>query len=394
MMAIKDKVSRETGSICRLAVIATHFIQYQAPIWRELAKYPDIELTVYYLSDRGRKLSYDVQFGETFTWDIPLDQGYRWELLPVTTSTWSLAAAQLVFRDAADVYLRSDYDTLGAVAFFYACKLKGVPVLYRGDTTLLHENKRWLDLKRMLLFPVFQSSVYSLAVGKLAGEYALSMGVPMDRIVFSPHNVDTPYWTTSALKESPRKKEQHRRFGFPENVSVILFCGKLIEVKRPLDLAQAMSRLSSKRPVGFLVAGAGAQQGQMQDILSGCRDLYVHFTGFVNQSKLPEIYSAADVICLPSASETWGLVINEAMYFGCVPVVSDMVGCAPDLVAEVGEIHPVGDIDAIVSNLEHVLDTLPHRKALIAERIKHYSLKRAVASIAQTVLFAAGENRP
>ena len=67
-------------------------------------------------------------------------------------------------------------------------------------------------------------------------------------------------------------------------------------------------------------------------------------TGFVNQADLPSYYHAADVLVLPSESEPWGLVVNEAMAAGALPVLSDRVGATPDLVSGLGEIYPCGDI--------------------------------------------------
>jgi glycosyltransferase involved in cell wall biosynthesis len=70
--------------------------------------------------------------------------------------------------------------------------------------------------------------------------------------------------------------------------------------------------------------------------------------GFVNQREIAEWYGAADLFVLPSDREPWGLAVNEAMAAGAVPIVSDTVGCAPDLVAgEVGWVYPTGDIGAL-----------------------------------------------
>ena len=54
--------------------------------------------------------------------------------------------------------------------------------------------------------------------------------------------------------------------------------------------------------------------------------------GFVNQAELPGWYGCGDVLALPSGREPWGLVVNEGMACGLVPVVSEAVGCAADLV--------------------------------------------------------------
>ena len=72
----------------------------------------------------------------------------------------------------------------------------------------------------------------------------------------------------------------------------------------------------------------------------------IKFLGFKNQTELPGYYDLCDVLVLPSVFEPWGLVINEVMNAGRAVVVSDQVGCGPDLVrpGENGLIFPAGDI--------------------------------------------------
>jgi len=351
-----------------------------------------MEVTVYYLSEHGKTPYYDPHFGQTFSWDIPLHEGYKWELLSGGEKSklgsrryrWSPWPVKKVCDGVADIFLRNEYDSPGAVAFFYACMAKGVPVLYRGETTLLHENKSTAVLKRAILKPVFKRIVFALAIGKLTREYALSLGVPPGRIISSPYGVDTNYWETAARYWLPRRDDLRRLFGLPADRPIVLFCGKIFEKKRPLDLAQAMCQLAKRMPVSLLVAGTGDQMEKMKAITNSCGELPVHFAGFVNQSRLPEIYAASDVLCLPSGgAETWGLVVNEAMYFGCVPVVSDRVGCGPDLVDDIGEIHPVGDIEGIAASIMKVLDNLEVRRNSIPARIAQYSLTRAVDGIVE-----------
>ena len=142
--------------------------------------------------------------------------------------------------------------------------------------------------------------------------------------------------------------------------------------------------------MSLLVAGSGRLLHSMQGVVQSCPELSTHFTGFLNQSELADAYAAADIIALPSSTETWGLVVNEAMYFGCVPVVSAMVGCAPDLVEGIGEVHPVGDVNAIITCLDRVINELPERRARVPSRIAQYSLYRAVDGIVEAALRSTG----
>jgi glycosyltransferase involved in cell wall biosynthesis len=85
----------------------------------------------------------------------------------------------------------------------------------------------------------------------------------------------------------------------------------------------------------------------------------VRFAGFRNQSELPRFFQMAAVFVLPSEQEPWGLVVNEAMACGCAVVVSDAVGCQPDLVTDgvEGCVFPSGDVAALGHALRRVLAT-------------------------------------
>ena len=79
--------------------------------------------------------------------------------------------------------------------------------------------------------------------------------------------------------------------------------------------------------------------------------------GFLNQTELGEAYAIADCLVLPSDyPETWGLVVNEALATGLPCVVSDAVGCAPDLIrdGESGYVYPLGNVEALAAALAKV----------------------------------------
>ncbi len=87
----------------------------------------------------------------------------------------------------------------------------------------------------------------------------------------------------------------------------VLFVGRLVDSKRPMDVVQAAARLvADGRPVDLVIAGAGELQGRMEEA-ARAGGVDARFLGFVNQSKLPAVYASSDVVVLPSiAIETWG----------------------------------------------------------------------------------------
>ena len=205
-------------------------------------------------------------------------------------------------------------------------------------------------------------------------------GVPADRLFFSPHCVDNDAFkrASDAARGAVGRAAADRR-------RRVLFVGRLVDSKRPMDVVQAVSRLiAAGQPVELVIAGAGDLQGRMEEA-ARAGGVDAQFLGFVNQSKLPAVYASSDVVVLPSiAIETWGLVVNEAMACGVPAVVSDAVGCGPDLIQPgvTGAVAPLGDVPALATTVASVLALDPSmtRRAL-AERMDIYSPARAADGV-------------
>jgi glycosyltransferase involved in cell wall biosynthesis len=180
------------------------------------------------------------------------------------------------------------------------------------------------------------------------------------------------------------------RSGLTDGRPVILFSGKLIPRKRPLDLVAAIRLLNQE--VTTLFVGDGSLAEEVRAGLDPDRGAV---TGFVNQTLLPSYYHAADILVLPSEAETWGLVVNEAMAAGSLPVVSDSVGCAPDLVRGVGEIFRCSDIPDLAAALGRALTRItdPGRPDQMRQHAARYSLDRTAYGFEQAVL-AVSERTP
>jgi glycosyltransferase involved in cell wall biosynthesis len=177
------------------------------------------------------------------------------------------------------------------------------------------------------------------------------------------------------------------RFGLDHTRPVIMFCGKLQPHKQPQQLAAAVGRLSE--PVTVLLVGDGELAGPVTAMLEpgqGC------VTGFINQAELPAFYHAADILVMPSEFEPWGLVVNEAMAAGVLPVVSDRVGCGPDLVAGLGEVYPGGDVEALAAALSRAIRQCadPGLPARLHDRVTRYSIAATAAGFERAAAAVTG----
>jgi glycosyltransferase involved in cell wall biosynthesis len=351
----------------RLTIVETHPVQYLAPWFRYITQHCDqIDLTVVYAA-RPTPTQQAVEFRQPFLWDTPLFEGYRSRVVRESrpgdrfdSESYSgldvpeIAGALLDTKP--DVALIAGWHSVTQMRAMTACRAHGIPVLYRGDSHLGMrpgglKSLAWRVKTRALL------ARYSahLAVGRRAREYLIANGVPPTRIYASPHAVDNHFFAATAaphLADSPRQAAR-RSYGLSADDFVVLFVGKLNGRKRLSDAMDAVAALGASTVL--LVAGDGDhhESAKAEGERVGAR---VAWAGFVNQRELGRVYAAADCLVLPSTRETWGLVVNEAMATGLPAVVSDTVGCAPDLIVpgETGEMFRGGDVDDLVAALRRM----------------------------------------
>ena len=381
----------------RLAVVASHPVQYDAPLLRTLAE--RLDLMVYYGQAGTPEQQAAAGFGVAFEWDVDLTAGYRSDVLTNVSQQPDLSA--FAGTDTPEMGARLDadgpFDALLVLGWYQkafwqatlAARRRGIPVLVRGDSRLpagrAGERDRLKGLARGLLYPVMlRAFSAALPVGTLSHRYYRAYHYPEARLFASPHAVDNDWFAARATPAAGAALRSE--VGIQASAEVVAFAGKLIDFKRPLDVVDAVARLvADGRPAHLMVAGAGPLEAELSRRATAAGVPHVPL-GFCNQSRMPAVYAAADVLALPStARETWGLVANEALACGTPVVLSDSVGAALDLgVPPVGRTFPVGDVAALAAALGAILADPPGRED-IAARIDRYSLARAADGILAAV---------
>lgn len=157
-------------------------------------------------------------------------------------------------------------------------------------------------------------------------------------------------------------------FGIPQEVPVLLFLGRLNRDKGVLDLARAFARLADRfAEANLLFVGPdeGGMAGKITDICSTLR-ARVHFVDFTAS---PERFmAAADIFCLPSYREGFGMVILEAAAAGMPAVASRIYGITDAVVDGLtGLLHPPGDVEAIVLQISSLLSNPEHCRKMGAK---------------------------
>ena len=382
----------------RVALLMTHPTQYHAPWFRALAQRPEMSIHVYY----GFQPSPDLQgkdFGVRFEWDAPLLDGYPNSFLEnIAEPGWGYRSLDtpgirdIIAREPFDCWVINGWSTKSEWQAIRACWKRRLPMMIRGDSTLLDRRPLPTRIaKRLLLGRWLPRFERYLTVGKLNEDYYEHYGADRSRFFPVRHFVDNDWFARKAGEARADRARLRKSMGIPADATVFLFAGKLMHKKQPAAAVEAMKHLRRDSGAHLLVVGDGAMRGQCESIATAA-GLPVTFAGFFNQSRMPEAYAAADVLLLPSAyDETWGLVVNEAMASGLPAIVSDKVGCAPDLIAtgETGAVFPAGNVPELAMQMEKYLSTRSEASRQgqnAALRIQRYSLDQAVENTVNAVL--------
>jgi glycosyltransferase involved in cell wall biosynthesis len=366
----------------RLGVLASHTIQYQAPLYRELSRRALVDLEVAYLSQRGVRPYRDQGFGVTLAWDIDLLGGYRSIFLEheslADKAGWLSGLSNWLRRqDIVVLHGHASPETLVAVA---ACRMLSVPYLLRGESLPETAAVGWRRLARhMLASFTVTGAAGALTIGQLnAGFYDRYGSIPHFR---APYSVDNDRFRTASDAMRPMRSERLASLGLDPRRPTVIFVGKLTARKRPLDAVCAIKRCQAE--FNLLLLGDGPLRDEVRHFET---QLPVRSLGFVNQAELPGWYASADILVLPSEKEPWGLVVNEAMACGLVPVVTDAVGCAPDLVDGTGAIVSVGNIDELAVALVKVSRDTGARREIIRQRLERYTISETARGYEQAAL--------
>jgi glycosyltransferase involved in cell wall biosynthesis len=355
----------------KLAIITTHPIQYYAPIFKMLHERKNINIKVFYTWGQSATQKHDPGFNKPVNWDIPLLDGYPYEwVINTAKKPGSHRFSGIITPLLSDQVLAWRPDAVLFFGWAYVGHLKAIkklsnvlPLYFRGDSTLLNEPKGIKrTLKLFFLKWLYRHFTHAFYVGANNKAYFKKYGLTDAQLSFTPHAIDNDRFNSLRVDEASVLRSS---LNIKPDDILVLYAGKLDVVKNLPLLLKAFSCLK-KANVHLLLVGNGIQEGLLKQMAaaSGLPG-NVHFFGFANQSYMPVFYQAADLVCLPSVSETWGLAVNEAMACGKAVLVSDKVGCAVDLVKPGynGSIFKSGNEDDLLLHLAQ----LTQSKVLLEE---------------------------
>ena len=351
----------------RLCIVVQYPIHNHLPLHRALAREPDLDLQVLFMQRAWSSSGHEPELGSVVDWGLPMLEGYASEVFPNWSPRcdgdgfWKYVNPKLVWRvltgpwDAVYVHGHNHFTHVAAII---AARLGAKRAVIRTDTYNLGERPLHVRLLRALAYRgIYRLAHVLLYVGEHNRCCFEEFGARPGQLVHAPQVVDNARFDAERARLAPRRGAIKAAFGIDADRKIVLFCAKFVAKKQPLMLIDAFLDADLGDGWVLLMVGDGPLRGECEAraVVRGA-GVRVVFAGFLDQNEVGRGYAVADMLVLPSAwQETWGLVVNEAMNFGCPVIVSDRVGSAPDLVAgKCGLVFAHDRPDALIAALQRM----------------------------------------
>lgn len=345
-------------SALKICVVTPQPTPYRDPFWNTVAEQPGVELDVFYCYAKG----------EDRPWEINWPWKFHGEVLPGRpllgnhNGYWNPSILRKLRAKSYDAIILGGYNHLTMLAAARYAQRHGIPYFVMCES--FHRLKRpgyrrWLKTPLVRWFVGRAAGI--LPTGSLACEYLISYGGRADRCVYVPNSPDLLFLREEAGRLRSDRATLRKQLGIGPGPAV-LFVGRLIRKKGVDILIEAVGKLRNRWAGQLIVVGDGPEQQLLIELTArlGLTDR-VWFVGFRQPRELPQWYCGCDLFVLPSRSEPWGVVVMEALACGIPVVVTDRVGCYPDVIPNkrVGRVVPAEDVAALAEAIAEMLSDLP-----------------------------------
>jgi 1,2-diacylglycerol 3-alpha-glucosyltransferase len=395
----------------RVVLITEIIAPYRIPVLNALACLEEVDLNVIFLAETDKKLRH---------WRVYRDEiRFPYRVLP----SWRCRAGNnnfLINRGlwpslnqlSPEVIICGGYNYIASwEALLWAAQHRTEFVLWSESNA--YDKRSGRVLTECLKSYFLEKCDRFVVPGKASSEYLKTLisfhknspqkspsgKSPSDKsILTAPNAIDNSWFARHAEATRGHATELRQNLKLPARF--ILFVGRLVPEKGVFDLIEAYAKLDAtlRSQVGLVFAGDGASSKKLAERAKQISPGTICFPGFAQREDLVPFYALAEALVLPTHSDPWGLVVNEAMACGLPIIVSSVAGCAADLVSDGwnGYVVPPRDAEKLSSAISSILRQLERRQEMSAhslERIQNYSPEACAAGLAAAALPALAGSR-
>ena len=230
------------------------------------------------------------------------------------------------------VVIMGGYNNAPMILAAFLNKLLRIKTILATDTTIYDRKRNWI--KEILKKIILKSFDYAFCVGTPQINYIKSLGFKTNNIFMaSCYAVDEKKIKATYLNSTEDRENKLKLFGFQKKN--FIYVGRLSKEKNIDILLNAFNNIKDKgKDWGLIIVGDGPYRESLENIVRKEKIKDVFFTGGKSWTDVPIYYALSDVFILPSISEPWGLVVNEAMICGLPIIISSRVGASFDLIKD------------------------------------------------------------
>jgi len=382
--------------IRRLVLITEIIAPYRIPVFNALARRPELDLHVIFLAETDEALR---------QWRVYMDEiHFSYQILP----SWRWRAGKhnlLMNRGLLPALNKLKPQVIICGGYSYVASWEALlwARRYRVEFVLWSESNGYDTRKQRPWVEALKTYFLRrcdrfVVPGKASFEYLRLLGSPSARILTAPNAVHNSWFRAAAENATLHAHELRQKLRLPSRF--ILFVGRLVPEKGVFDLLAAYAKLDSgvRSEVGLVFAGDGISRAELTKRAAQITPGVVCFPGFAQREDLAALYTLADLLVLPTHSDPWGLVVNEAMACGLPIIVSSVAGCSADLVENGwnGYVVPLQDSEKLSAAIDSLVRHPELRQQMSArslERIRIFSPEACAEGLAAAATFAGKEAR-
>ena len=335
----------------RISLLTEIPAPFRIPLFNALAAETGIELEVLFLRARDPKRPYPVyrdefRFRSRMLRGVDVARGGRWLIV-------NAGVLRSLARFRPEVVIVGGWNQPAFWQALAYARARRLPLVVWVESTARDERPGRGLLERAKRALVESAEAF-LVPGRASAEYMHELGVGPDRIVRAPNAVDASIFQDRVDELRKARAELRARLGI-ERVT-ILYAGRL-DPEKGVDLL-----LDAMRDVDADLVLAGGVGSQAAGLRAGA-PANARFLERLDRDALPEWYAAADIFVLPSRSDQWGMVLNEAAAAGLPIVATEAAGASHDLIEDgvSGFRVPTGDREALAGALNRLVGDAPFR---------------------------------
>ncbi|HEY3974993.1 MAG TPA: glycosyltransferase family 4 protein [Candidatus Sulfotelmatobacter sp.] len=316
----------------RLVILTEIISPYRIPLFNELAQQGEVDLHVIFLAETDPELRQWQVYKNEIRFSCQVLPSWRsrignYNALLNRGVTFALGEAQ------PDFILCGGYNYVASWQSLIWARFHKTPFfLWAESTQQDHRSRR--TVVELMKIEFLRSCNGFVVPGSSAREYLHSLKIRDSRIFTAPNAVDNDLFSAAAEAARQNATEHRSELALPRRY--FLFVGRLVREKGVLELLSAYARLddSLRQQVGLVFVGDGAFRPELERAAASISPGMIKFAGFAQRDQLAIYYALAEMLILPTYTDTWGLVVNEAMACSLPVILSHAAGCGADLLKE------------------------------------------------------------